>query len=278
MALDLVNDIYNSVIIYLYALSLLFYFSDCLRRNLGAKRIGAGFLVSVMVLQATYFVSRVWQIGYVVLFSFYDYLILISFIIIVTSLSLTRLRKSEYVILLMNVIGLIIVMANQLWFNAASNPLFHWEAEQGILALHITMAGISFVALSVSSVLALMYLFLHYRLKIKKWDDTIRRLPSLDTMERYTHYSLILGTSLLTVSLLIGIVTLLTEDRWELLFDLKVVATLVSLGIYVLYFIGKRLNRYSGVLMAKWTLIGYAIIIVNFMANSWSEFHRWTGE
>ncbi|MFD1904570.1 hypothetical protein ACFTAO_36900 [Paenibacillus rhizoplanae] len=37
-------------------------------------------------------------------------------------------------------------------------------------------------------------------------------------------------------------------------------------------------GRRSGTVMARWAIAGYAFTILNFLLNSWSEFHGWGGE
>lgn len=48
--MQLLNGIYDAALL-VYALSLLFVFSDCLKRSPGGKRLGTGLLVVVGLLQ-----------------------------------------------------------------------------------------------------------------------------------------------------------------------------------------------------------------------------------
>ncbi|AWB47020.1 ABC transporter permease [Paenibacillus sp. CAA11] len=261
--------------IYIYALSLLFYFSNCMRRNPGAKRVGAGLLACVLLLQLAGFCLRFWKDGVEALFSPYDYLLLVSFSLGGAALVMTFFQKSELAAALVNVIGLLIMMVNRLSFSDQDYPLIHGYTVHGLLVLHVALAGISFAALSLAAVFAGLYLYLHRRLKVKKWSDTIRRLPSLETLDHYIPLSMMWGTSLLSVSLLIAGAVIATEGSWETLADLKVGITIAALGVYLLYFLGRHYKRYTGVRMAQWALVGYAVLIINFLMNSWSAFHSW---
>ncbi|OMF23060.1 hypothetical protein BK133_24780 [Paenibacillus sp. FSL H8-0548] len=52
------NFLYDAIL-YIYALSLLFYFSDFINASRKAKRMGTGLLVFVWVLQTAYLLSRI---------------------------------------------------------------------------------------------------------------------------------------------------------------------------------------------------------------------------
>ncbi|MCP1186268.1 cytochrome c biogenesis protein CcsA [Paenibacillus sp. 1781tsa1] len=262
----------------MYALSLLFYFSDCIRRNAGAKRTGTGFLVVVGGLQVTHVILRMWTEGHFPIYTTFDFLFIFSFSIVLMSLVMTRIQRSEFVILLLNVVGFSVTVLNRLWFTAGEISLHNWQTVHGLLIMHITLANLGFAALTVATVFALLYLFLHHKLKKKKWNDTMRRLPSLEVIGKYMDGATLIGTPLLGVSVMLAVLSIVAERRWILLLDLKVIATGLAIAIYVGYFVFKRRKQFSTMIMARWTLIGYGLVIVSFLSNAYSAFHRWTGE
>jgi HemX protein len=261
-----------------YALSLLFVFSDCLRRSPGEKRLGTGLLVVVGLLQVTGLGIRFSQEAGLPIFTPYDFLFWFSFSIVLTSLGMAFTRKSEFTILLLSVAGFSAFLLNRVWLTAEDHTLQSWSAVHGWLAVHIIFANLSFAALTLGTVFAIMYLFLHTRLKNKKWNDRIRRLPSLEVLDKYAYYCVLAGTPLLVFSLVMAGLSIVAEQRLPLFQDLKVLTTLVGLGIYITYLILKRSGQRSGVVMARWAISGYGFIILNFLLNSWSNFHRWGGE
>lgn len=272
----LLNGIYDAGI-YIYALSLLFFFSDCIRRNLSAKRMGTGLLIVVWLAQSVALGIRSWQEGRLPLFTLYDFLFIFSFSVVISSLCMSFFKRAEFAILLLSVIGFGVMVLNRLWFPVNDSELTSWEAVHGLLIFHIVLAILSFAAFTVAAVFAMMYLFLHRRLKGKKWDDTIRRLPSLEMMDKYSYYGMLVGTPLLCVSLIVAVLSIIAEGRFALFLDLKVLSTFVGLGIFIYYFIKKSSKQNSGTTMAKWALIGYSFIIFNFLFNLWSDFHWWMG-
>ncbi|MFF2910880.1 cytochrome c biogenesis protein CcsA [Paenibacillus sp. NPDC057934] len=273
----LLNGIYDAALL-VYALSLLFVFSDCLRRSPSEKRLGTGLLVVVGLLQLTGLGIRFSEEGGLPIFTPYDFLFWFSFSIVLTSLGVALTRRSEFTILLLSVAGFSVFLLNRVWLTAEDHTLQSWSAVHGWLAVHIILANLSFAALTLGTAFAIMYLFLHTRLKNKKWSDRIRRLPSLEVLDKYTYYSVLAGTPLLVFSLIMAGLSIVVEGRLLLFQDLKVLTTLIGLGIYIAYLILKRSGQNSGVLMARWAISGYGFIILNFLLNSLSNFHRWGGE
>ncbi|WP_054956395.1 cytochrome c biogenesis protein CcsA [Paenibacillus dakarensis] len=273
MSLNLIYDIG----ICIYALSLLFFISDCVSRNLAAKRIGTGLLVVAALLQCLAIGTRVGETGTFPVFTSFDFLLLSSFCVTVTSLAVIFMRRAEFAPLLINIIGFCMMLLNRLWLTTGYNTLESWETVQGMLVLHIALASISFTALTVGAVFAGMYMFLHRKLKRKKWNGMIRRLPSLEVLDKYSYAALLLGTPVLIVSLVVAVLSIATEGRWTLLTDLKVLSTALALGVYVYYFVRRQIQKRSGRETAIWALVGFVFIIINFFLNAWSEFHSWSG-
>lgn len=272
----LLNLIYNTGIC-IYALSLLFYISDCVSRNPVAKRIGTGLLVITSLLLAAGIGLRAMTEGHFPVSTPSDFLLLLAFSIAVISLAFHWLNKSEYAILLMNIVGFAVMLLNRQWISEGNNVLTSWETEHRLLLLHIGLASISFAALTVGAVFAAMYMFLHRKLKVKQWNDTIRRLPSLEMLDLYSYRALIIGTWILVGSLALAVVSVASAGRWSLLTDIKVLTTLIALGMYMVYFMKRRLWKYTGKQAALWALVGYGFIVLNFFLNAWSNFHSWAG-
>jgi len=275
----LLNLIYNTGIC-IYALSLLFFISDCVSRNSVAKRIGTGLLGITALLQLGGIGIRAMEGGHFHLpvFTLFDFLLLLTFCITITSMALTYLKRSEYAVLLINLVGFCVMLVNQLWFKAGGdNALYSWETEHRLLLIHIALASVSFAALTVGAVFAAIYMFLHRKLKHKHWNDTVRRLPSLEKLDIYAYKALMTGTAILVLSLIVAIMSVAMAGRWQLLLDIKVLSTLLALSMYIVYFLKRSLLKRSGMEAAVWALIGYGFIILNFYLNTWSGFHSWSG-
>nr|WP_249435722.1 cytochrome c biogenesis protein CcsA [Paenibacillus sp. Marseille-Q4541] len=259
-------------------MSLLFYFSDCIRRNASAKRMGTGLLVIVSMMQLLYLVFYTIHQGYVPIYSMYDFVFLFSFCIVLISLILSRAQRSEYIVFLLNVVSFSALVLSDFWLAPSENALLNWQTVHGMLVMHIALANLGFAALTVSAVFAIIYLFLHYRLKLKRWNDSMRRMPSLESLQSHMNKASLIGTPILGVSVILAVLSIVAEKRWLYLVDPKVLATFIALCIYVGYFVSKRYVDAPQQVMARWILIGYAFMIISFVSNAWSMFHSWTGE
>jgi len=265
------------LMIYIYALSLLFYFSDCVSRSVRSRRIGTGLLGVTGLLQFSVIVVRIVLENRVPMFSIYDFLFLFIFVLTTAGFALALTQKAEFVVLLLGIVGFTASVLNEFWFSVGEHAEHIGYTQQLLLILHVALANLSLVALTIAAVFGILYLFLYAMLKKKKWNDTIRRLPSLEQTERWAHLAVLTGTPLLIVSLLVAFIMIVAQKRWEMLFDIKGITTFAALAVYGLYFVLKRTRKYSGFSIAKWTLAGYALVIVNLLSNAFSEYHKWNG-
>ncbi|NGZ77533.1 cytochrome c biogenesis protein CcsA [Saccharibacillus alkalitolerans] len=265
------------LMIYIYALSLLFYFSDCVSRSVRSRRIGAGLLGVTALLQFSVIAVRIVLEGRVPIFSVYDFLFLFIFVLTSAGFGLALTQKAEFVVLLLGIVGFTASVLNEFWFPVGQHAEHIGYTQKLLLILHVVLANLSLVALTIAAVFGILYLFLYAMLKRKKWNDMIRRLPSLEQTERWAHVSVLTGTPLLIVSLLVAFLLIVAQRRWEMLLDVKGITTFAALAVYGLYFLLKRTSKYSGFSIAKWTLAGYALVIINLLSNAFSEYHKWNG-
>ncbi|WP_019422387.1 cytochrome c biogenesis protein CcsA [Paenibacillus sp. OSY-SE] len=271
------NSWIYDAIIYTYALSLLFYFSDVVGMNRKAKRMGTGFLIFVWVLQTVFMAVRMVRHQDVPVFSSFEFMLLFSWLLVTVSLIISRFFHIEFIVFFVNLIGFALLLVNMLNDPTTPTAMKEWEMMRNLLSFHIALAACGFAALTVGAVFAGMYLFLHHKLKAKQWSDAVRRLPSLEKMERLSYGSAVIGIPLFLMSLSVAIGAVLLGNRTELLFDLKIWLTLFALILYSFYFVTRSRELSTGFRLALWNLGCYAAMVLNFSLNSLSTFHRWMG-
>ncbi|MCG7410187.1 cytochrome c biogenesis protein CcsA [Paenibacillus sp. ACRRX] len=264
-------------IIYTYALSLLFYFSDVVGVNRRAKRMGTGLLIFVWVLQTVFLLVRVLRHQDVPMFSSFEFMFLFSWILVTTSLVISRFFHIEFIVFFVNLIGFALLIVNMLNDPTAPSVMKEWEMMRNVLTFHIALAACGFAALTVSAIYAAMYAFLHQRLKSKKWSDAVRRLPSLERMERSSFIACSIGMPLFLLSLSVAVVAVLLGNRMELLLDFKVWFTIAVLVLYGVYLIKRRGGSLTGLQIVCFNMICYAVMLLNYGLNAVSTFHRWMG-
>lgn len=272
----LTNTWIYDAIIYTYALSLLFYFSDVVGFNRGAKRMGTGFLIFVWVLQTALLVVRLYSHP-LSMFTRFEFLFLFSWTLVTSSLVIKRFFHIEYIVFFVNLFGFAVLFVNLLVDADVSSSMLEWEMMRNMLVFHVALAAAGIGCFTISAVYAGMYIFLHQRLKTKKWSDAVRRLPSLERMQHASLTAAGIGVVLFILSLTIAVTVVLLGSRNEILLDFKVWFTLLVLCSYGLYIAKRRNEKWTGLQIAGFNLICYAILLSNYAVNSVSTFHDWWG-
>jgi HemX protein len=261
-------------IIYVYALSLLFYFSDFVGRNQRAKRMGTGLLSFVWLLQTAFFIESLIEFRYGAIFSTFGSLFFLSWLMVSLSLLMNYLLRVDFLVFFVNIVGFAVVALNFFSDPSVSSFIANWEISDELLFIHISLAIFSYVAFLTAAIFSWMYLFLHGQLKRKKWTEAMKRLPSLERIETYTYQAVIVGTPLLILSLTLGVVWITLMGDISLMFDPKVLNSLLIIAVYTFYLIQRISLKASGNKLAVWNLAAFAFVIFNYMfTNFLSRFH-----
>jgi HemX protein len=269
------NLLYDAMI-YIYALSLLFYFSDFVDASGRAKRMGAGLLTFVWILQTVILILRIVSHPSLMYLTRFEYLFLFSWMLVTVSLVMSRFFRIELLVFFVNVFGFAVLTVNLFSNPRAEIPLAAWQLVRDLLIVHISLITCAYVALTIAAIFSGMYLFLHRQLKGKSWNKTMRRLPSLEMIDRYTFRTVLIGTPLLILSLAVAVTSILVEGRAWLLLDWKVFSSLVSVGFYIGYVLRRTVLLQPGWRSAWWNLIAFCVLLVTFFLNSFSRFHYWS--
>ncbi|UUZ84386.1 cytochrome c biogenesis protein [Paenibacillus sp. P26] len=180
-------------ILYIYALSLLFYFSDFVGPNRSAKRMGTGLLSFVWVLQTAYLAYSLLGNSGISAFSMLETLFILSWSLVTISLVINRFFRIELFVFLVNVFGFA-MLALHVFSNPRMSPILsRWNINDELLFIHVSLAAASYAAFVVAAVFSGMYLFLHRKLKEKQWTQQMLRLPSLEKTDRYAFVSVVIG-------------------------------------------------------------------------------------
>ena len=259
----------------LYALSLLFYFSDFVSSNRKMKRMGTGLLVFVWVLQTGYLIYRLLQLDNPAGLTRFETLFFFVWLLVTISLAASRLVRIEPFVFAVNVVGFS-VLATVAAEGPSAAPLRLWDAAQYLLIVHISLALAAYALFTAGAVLSLMYLLLHRQLKSRSWNAVVRRMPSLETIDRYAYGAVLAGTPLLILSLAVAAATLLAAHRAEWLADWKVIAALVAAIVYIIYIAKRKRRMDPGLLTARWNLYAFGVLLANSLIGAASRFHSWS--
>lgn len=264
-------------ILYIYALSLLFYFKDFVGPNRSAKRMGTGLLSFVWILLTAYLVYSMVENQGKAAFSMRETLFILSWFLVAVSLLVSRFFRIELFVFLVNVFGFAMLAMHVFGNPRVAPTLSRWQVSDELLFIHVTLAAASYAAFVVAAVFSGMHVFLHRKLKEKQWTPQMVRLPSLEKTDRYAFVAVVLGLPLLVMALSLGLVWITLQGNAELFFDPKVLNSWFVLLAYIFYLIQRVWLKTTGYKLALWNFAAFLIMVLNFgLANYYSTFHQWS--
>jgi cytochrome c-type biogenesis protein CcsB len=152
------------------------------------------------------------------------------------------------------------------------NPVF----KNPWLSLHILTSLTGNGMLAVNFIAAIMYLIQEHQIKHKQLGSFYKRLPSLETLDAVSRYSLICGFPLLTIGMITGSIYAQTAlgSYWR--WDSKEVWTLIIWLIYAAllherYAVGLRGRKAAWLSIFAFLILVFSFIGVNFWL---SDYHR----
>ncbi len=260
--------------IYIYAFSVLMYFSDFIQSNRKVNQMAFWLLAIVWVLQSIFFVSQIFTKEYFPVLTLFETLFFYSWIMVSLSLTINYFFKMDFLVFFTNIIGFV-VMAVTLFANPAATPALSEQLISELLFIHISLAFFSYAAFSISFILSVMYLVQNKMLKQKKWTPLFRRLPSLGQLDLYAYRLTMVGVPALVLAVILGVIWayVVGQSVW---LDPKVMMSLLVVGIYSLYLYRRITFDWQGKKLAQLNVAAFALTLLNYLiSGSLSSFHQW---
>jgi HemX protein len=263
------------LIIYLYAISVLLYFSDFMSRNPKANRIAFWVLTIVWGLQTIFFVSRMIDKNYLPVITQFETLFFYSWLLVTLSLIMNYFFRIDFFLFFTNVVGFAIMVMN-LFSDPDVDPKIGAEISSHIMFIHITLAFLSYAAFLLSGVSSLMYIIQDRLLKEKRWTPLLKRLPSIGQLSHFSYLLVLFGVPLLVLSLILGSIwayKILPDPFW---LDPKVWFSILVLIAYSIYLYGKTVSGWIGRKLALWNMVAFVTVLINYLiSRNISIFHQW---
>lgn len=148
----------------------------------------------------------------------------------------------------------------------------------GWIVFHVVMLLAAYAALLFSLLSSLLYLIQERRLKDKRRPSFLTWLPPLDTMDRITQTTLVLGFCCMTVGLFVGSLVAQEDVGIHYFADPKVLLSFAIWGVYVGILFVRRSSGLRG-RRAAWVTSGVLVAIVflwaaNLLSGVHSSAHR----
>lgn len=133
------------------------------------------------------------------------------------------------------------------------------------LWIHILMSLLAYGLLSVAAIQAFFVLIQDRSLRSGHPSAVIRSLPPLQTMDQLLIQFIILGMGLLTLSIISGFYFL--DDLFAQHVAHKTLLSLVAWCLFATLLLGRHIKGWRGSLASKWTLSGFAVLMLAFFGS-----------
>ncbi|RSK28044.1 cytochrome C assembly protein [Bacillus sp. HMF5848] len=270
-----VTRLYELTII-LYASSVLLYFIDFLQHNRKANRVAFWLLSIVWLLQSTFLVIQMIKTGRLPILTVFEGLYFYAWVLISLSLVINRLLKVDFLVFFTNLLGFFIMALHTFAPAQHESAVVAQQLVSELLIIHITMALLSYGALTVSFVLTVLYVIQYNLLKQKKWGKRLLRINDLSKLEHVAYLFVVHGVATLLLALLLGIIWAYVKVPHFQWYDAKVTGSFTVLAVYCVYLYLRVSLNVHGKKLALWNIAAFFVLLINFfLFGSLSRFHFW---
>lgn len=147
-----------------------------------------------------------------------------------------------------------------------------------LLGLHVISAMLGYSGITISAVYGVLFLMLYKNLKANKFGLIFNRLPSLEILEKLSFYSLVIGFTLLSVAIVIGVIWLPSAFPDFSYTDPKIIGTAIVWFVYGAGIASKLFANWYGKKVIIFSLSGFvfamlSLIFTSTLANTFHSFY-----
>lgn len=263
------------VTVYLYAVSVLFYFLDFLHRNKHTNRVALVLLCGVFLLQSAFLIMRFMDRDFVPVLTVFDTLNFYAWALVTFSIVINSFFRMHLFVFIANLLGFTMV-ALSLFVAQDVSPSISQQLISELLFIHVTLALAAYALFLLTFLLALLYLTLNYMLKKKRWNKLVRRAPSLNRLAQLMYWGSAIGVLFLLLSLILGLIWAYEQTVSGFWFDPKIGSSFLVLFVYGYFVYRRTISHWSGKSLALCNAIAFTTVLLNtFISNVGVSFHRW---
>ncbi|MER2111894.1 MAG: cytochrome c biogenesis protein CcsA [Solibacillus isronensis] len=263
------------LMIILYGLCIVLYFTDYLYKNIKFRRVAFWFVSIVWVLQTLFIVLFIIETKRFPILSLYEGVFFYAWLLTTLSIILHCIVRVDLPVFFINVLSFVF-MTIHLFAPETNDQIVGDSLVSEMLLIHISFAIVSYAAFSVAFVFSLLYLILYRILKQKKFTNLWSRLPSLQQMVKWINLSTIIGIPLLLISLILGLEWAFLTLENVSVFDVKILGSFIVSIVYLIIFLLHRKGKLIGMVYAQVHIYLFLLVVINFFLGSkLSNFHLW---
>ncbi|MER1988207.1 cytochrome c biogenesis protein CcsA [Solibacillus isronensis] len=263
------------LMIILYGLCIVLYFTDYLYKNIKFRRVAFWFVSIVWLLQTLFIVLFIIETKRFPILSLYEGVFFYAWLLTTLSIILHCIVRVDLPVFFINVLSFVF-MTIHLFAPETNDQIVGDSLVSEMLLIHISFAIVSYAAFSVAFVFSLLYLILYRILKQKKFTNLWSRLPSLQQMVKWINLSTIIGIPLLLISLILGLEWAFLTLENVSVFDVKILGSFIVSIVYLIIFLLHRKGKLIGMVYAQVHIYLFLLVVINFFLGSkLSNFHLW---
>lgn len=158
-------------------------------------------------------------------------------------------------------IALVFLIAS-MFANQGGQPVPKVPGLRGpLFAFHVTMAIVGYAALSLSFVLAQLYLIQNQQIRRRQLGLLFSRLPALDVLSRLHRTAVAIGISALTVAAVLGLIW--AKIHWGTYWDPKVLFTFLIITLYLITLFPRWIG-WGGKKIALLSVTGFMLVLFSY--------------
>ena len=263
----------NIIIPLLYLVTVIFYYAAFQKQKptlSNGKRVA---LFVTLVFHVFYLLARTIEFNHPPITTKFEIFTVLAFAIAFSYFLLeliTDIRGTGFFILLFSLLF-------QLVSSLFIEDLFQVKEvlRNRLLGLHVISALLGYSGFTISAVYGALFLLLYKQIRVRKFGLFFDKLPSLETLEKMSFYSVIIGFILLTIGIVIGIIWLPSAFPNFKYYDPKIVASGVIWLVYGGGIATKIIFKIYGKKFIISSLVGFVLIVLSLIATTLisSSFH-----
>ncbi|HEY9166993.1 MAG TPA: cytochrome c biogenesis protein CcsA [Candidatus Kryptonia bacterium] len=233
------------------------------------------FLLATIAIHFVYLLSRTLLTGHPPVTSVFEIMSVVSFTVALAYVYIEMRSKVKETGLFIISLAFLFEMVSAAFIKDEIhlNPVL----KSSVLGIHVGSAMLGYSALAISAVYGGLYLMMYHEIRSNKFGIVYRKLPDLQTLEKLSYRSIILGFALLSVVILVGYAWLpKTIDNFSYS-DPKLIITDVVWAVYFFELMTKRAMRWTGRTMVIISIVGFCLtlvsmVVVNVFLQSFHNF------
>lgn len=273
--IDFIDDL-NIILPFLYIITFGIYLYDFLKGKkefTNSKRL---FLFITLLLHSIYLITRTIHFGHPPITNVFEIFTVLAFAVSFSYFILelvTDIRGTGPFIIIISILFQVI-SSTKIEHIVAVNEVL----KSNLLGIHVFSALVGYSGITISAVYGFLYLMLYKEIKLNQFGLIFNRLPNLEVLEKLSFYSAIIGFSLLSIAITIGIIWLPKAFPNFSYADPKLIGTAIVWILYGIGILSKLLGRWRGKKVVVLSIVGFIIAILstmltNFLSLSFHSFY-----